>query len=55
MKSRRMRLTGHLAFMEEMGKKYRILRGRPEEKMPLGRPRHRWKDDIKMDLTDNRI
>jgi hypothetical protein len=29
---------------------YRILVGRPEEKKPLGRPRRRWWDDIKMDL-----
>ena len=29
---------------------YRVLVGRPEEKRPLGRPRHRWEDNIKMDL-----
>jgi hypothetical protein len=29
---------------------YRILVARPEEKRPLGRPRHRWEDNIKMDL-----
>jgi len=34
---------------------YRVLVGRPEGKRPLGRPRHRWKDDIKMDLKEIRI
>jgi hypothetical protein len=29
---------------------YRVLVGKPEEKRPLGRPRRRWKDNIKMDL-----
>jgi len=31
---------------------YRVLMGRPEGKRPLGRPRHRWEDNIKMDLQD---
>jgi hypothetical protein len=31
---------------------YRVLVGRPEGKRPLGRPRRRWKDNIKMDLRD---
>jgi hypothetical protein len=31
---------------------YRVLVGKPEGKRPLGSPRHRWKDDIKMDLQD---
>jgi hypothetical protein len=31
---------------------YRILVGRPERRRPLGRPRHRWEDNIKMDLQD---
>jgi hypothetical protein len=31
---------------------YRVLVGRPEGKRPLGRPRHRWKDNIKMDLRE---
>jgi hypothetical protein len=38
-----------------MGEKrgaYRILVGRPEGTMPLGRPRRRWEDNIKMDLQD---
>jgi hypothetical protein len=31
---------------------YRVLVGRPESKRPLGRPRHRWEDDIKLDLRE---
>ena len=31
---------------------YRVLVGKPEEKNPLERPRHRWKDNIKMDLQE---
>jgi hypothetical protein len=31
---------------------YRVLVGRPEGKTPLGRPRHRWEDNIKMDLQE---
>jgi hypothetical protein len=31
---------------------YKVLVGRPEGKRPLGRPRHRWEDDIKMDLRE---
>jgi hypothetical protein len=31
---------------------YRVLVGRPEGKRPLGRPRHRWEDNIKMDLRE---
>jgi hypothetical protein len=31
---------------------YRILMGKPEGKIPLGRPRHRWMDNIKMDLRE---
>jgi hypothetical protein len=41
-----------------MGKKrnaYRILVGNPEEKRPLGRPRHRWVNNIKMDLREDGI
>jgi hypothetical protein len=46
-KSKRMRWTGHVARMEE--RFIRGLVGKPEEKRPLGRPRHRWEDNIKMD------
>jgi hypothetical protein len=31
---------------------YRVLVGRPEGKRPLGRPRHRWEDNIKLDLRE---
>jgi hypothetical protein len=31
---------------------YRVLVGKPEGKRPLGRPRHRWEDNIKMDLQE---
>jgi hypothetical protein len=48
-KSRRMRWAGHVARMGEETGVYRVLVGRPEGKRPLGRPRRRWKDNIKMD------
>jgi hypothetical protein len=51
-KSRRMRWTGHVARMGEGRGAYRVLVGRPEGRRPLGRPRHRWKDNIKMDLQE---
>jgi hypothetical protein len=51
-KSRRMRWAGHVAHMGEGRGVYRVLVGRPEGKRPLGRPRHRWEDNIKMDLRE---
>jgi hypothetical protein len=36
----------------KIGKIWRILVGKPEEKRPAGRPRRRWVDNIKMDLRD---
>jgi hypothetical protein len=51
-KSRRMRLAGHVARMGEKRIAYRILLGKPEGKTPLGRPRRRWVDNIKMDLRE---
>jgi hypothetical protein len=51
-KSRRMRWAGHVACMGEGTGVYRILVGRPEGKRPLGRPKHRWEDNIKMDLRE---
>jgi hypothetical protein len=48
--SRRMIWAGHVARMWERRNAYRILVGKPEGKRPLGRPRHRWMDNIKMDL-----
>jgi len=49
-KSRKMRWVRHVAHMGEGRSVYRILVGRPKGKRPPGRPRHRWKDNIKMDL-----
>jgi hypothetical protein len=51
-KSRRMRWAGHVAQMGEKRNAYRILVGKPEGKRPLGRPRCRWVDNIKMDLRE---
>jgi hypothetical protein len=49
-KSRRMRWAGHVARMGDGRGIYRVLLERPEGKRPLGRPRLRWEDNIKMDL-----
>jgi hypothetical protein len=49
-KSWMMRWAGHVARTGEMRDAYRILVGQPEGKRPLGRPRHRWVDNITMDL-----
>jgi hypothetical protein len=51
-KSRRMRWAGYVARMGEKSGAYRILVGRPEGRRPLGRPRRRWEDSIKMNLQD---
>jgi hypothetical protein len=51
-KSRRMKWAGHVARMGEGRGVYRVLVERPEEKRPLGRPRHRWEDNIKMELRE---
>jgi hypothetical protein len=51
-KSRRMRWTGHIARKGEKRNAYRILVGKPEGKRQLGRTRHRWVNNIKMDLTE---
>jgi hypothetical protein len=47
-KSRRMRWAGHIARMGEKRGAYRLLVGEPERTRPLGRPRHRREDNIKM-------
>ena len=44
---RRMRWAGHVARMGEGREVHRVLVGKPEGKRPLGRPRHRWEDNIK--------
>jgi hypothetical protein len=51
-KSRRMRWAKHVARMGWWRNVYSVLVGKPEGKRPLGRPRHRWKDGIKMDLRE---
>jgi hypothetical protein len=51
-KLRRMRWAGHVARMGEGRGVYRVLVGRPECKTPLGRPRRRWEDNIKLNLKE---
>jgi hypothetical protein len=51
-KSRRMRWGGHVACMGEGRNVYRVVVGKPEGKRPLGRPRRRWEDGIKMVLRE---
>jgi transposase len=51
-KSRRMRWTGHVARMGEGRGVYTVLVGRPEGKRPLGRPRCRQEDNVKIDLRE---
>jgi hypothetical protein len=51
-KSRRMRWAGHVVCMGEGRNVLRVLVGKPEGKSPLVRPRHRWKDGIRMDLWE---
>ena len=47
-----MRWAGHVARMGEGRGVHRVLVGKPEGKRPLGRPRRRWEDNIKMDLQE---
>jgi len=47
-----MRLAGHAACMGEKRGVYRVLVGKPEGRRPLGRPRRRWVDNIRMDLQE---
>jgi hypothetical protein len=51
-KSRRLRWAGHVARMREERGVYRFLVGKPEGKRPLGRPRRRWEDNVRMDLQE---
>jgi hypothetical protein len=51
-KSRRLRWAGHVARMGERRGVYRALVGKPEGRRPLGRPRRRWEDNIKMNLRE---
>ena len=52
LKSRIMRWVGHVARMGQERGVHRVLVGKPEGKRPLGRPRRRWEDNIKMDLQE---
>jgi hypothetical protein len=47
-----MRYTGHVARLGEERGVYRLLVGKPEGKRPLGRPRRRWEENIRMDLLE---
>jgi hypothetical protein len=47
-----MRCAGHVARMGEDRGVYRVLVGKPEEKRPLGKPRRRWEDNIKMNFQE---
>ena len=51
-RSRRMRWSGHVTRMGKGRVIYRVLVGKPEGKRPLGRPKQRWEDNIKMDLQE---
>jgi hypothetical protein len=48
----RMRWAGHVASMGEERVVHRVLVGKPEGKRPLGRPKRRWEDNIKMDVQE---
>jgi hypothetical protein len=50
-----MRWAGHVARMGEGRGVYRVLVGRPEGKRPLGRPRRRWEDNIRIRLAQDRV
>jgi hypothetical protein len=49
-KSRRMRWVGHVACMGEMKNTYKILIREPEGRRPLRKCRHRWEDNIRIDV-----
>ena len=51
-KSSRLRCAGHVVRMGEGRGVHRVLVGKPEGKKPLGRPRHRWEENFKMDLQE---
>jgi hypothetical protein len=51
-KAKRMRWAGHVARMGVKRNLYRLLVGKPEGRKPLGRPRRRWLDNIRMDLVE---
>jgi hypothetical protein len=49
---RSMRRAGHVARMAKKRNAYRLLVGKPEGRRPLGRPRRKWVDNIRMDLVE---
>jgi hypothetical protein len=51
-KSRRIRWVGHVARVGEERRVYRVLLGKPEERRPLGGPRRRWVDTVRMDVQE---
>jgi hypothetical protein len=51
-KARRMRWAGHVARMGKVRGAYNILVRKPEGRRPLGKPRRRWEDNIKMDFRE---
>jgi hypothetical protein len=51
MKARRLRWAGHETRMGEKRNACRLLVGKPEGRRPLGRPRRRWLNNIRMDLV----
>jgi hypothetical protein len=51
-KARRIRWAGHVARRGATMNAYRLLVGKPEGRRPLGRPRRRWEDNIRMDLVE---
>ena len=54
-KSRRIRWAGHVARMTERRGIYRVMAGKPEGMRPLGRPRRRWDENVKLDLQEVRF
>ena len=52
LKLKRLRWARHVARMEQFRNAYKVLEGKPESKRPLGRPRRRWDNSIKMDLRE---
>ena len=51
-KSRRLIWAGNVARMEEGRMSFKILTGKPTGKRPLGKPRRRWEDNIRIDLEE---
>jgi hypothetical protein len=51
-KLRRMRWAGHVTRMREERKVYKVLVGKPEGRRPLGRPRRRWENGVRIDLRE---